>query len=354
MSDPLVRIEGVTKLFGDTVAVKEVSLVIGEGEFVVLLGPSGSGKTTLLNILAGFVEPTSGRVLISGEDMSRVPPARRPTTTVFQDYALFPHMSVARNVAFGLAMRGVPGPSRRQRSEAALELVGLGGFGRRRVHELSGGQRQRVALARAIVVDPEVLLLDEPLGALDLNLRRQMQEELLHLQRYLGTTFVHVTHDQDEAMNIADTIVVLNEGRVEDQGPPARIYLKPATRFVATFMGDSNLVEGTITQRRGEGAIVETALGVLELPVRIEGDGKVVLSLRPEQIVTAPGDGLTGLGVGVVTECHFNGTHVRCHLTAGRDGAGPLTVHLPARAAVCPGDRLGLYVDPADVVVLAD
>ena len=354
MSAPLVRIEGVTKLFGETAAVKDVNLVIGEGEFVVLLGPSGSGKTTLLNILAGFVEPTSGRVLISGADMSRVAPARRPTTTVFQDYALFPHMSVARNVAFGLAMRGVPAPSRQQRSEAALELVGLGGFGRRRVHELSGGQRQRVALARAIVVDPEVLLLDEPLGALDLNLRRQMQEELLHLQRHLGTTFVHVTHDQDEAMNIADTIVVLNQGRVEDQGPPARIYLKPATRFVATFMGASNLVEGTVTERTGEGVVVTTALGVLELPVRIEGNGDVVLCLRPEQIATAPGDGLTGFGEGVVTECHFNGTHVRCHLMAGRDGASPLAVHLPARAAVRPGDRLGLYVDPADVVVLAD
>ena len=353
MTGPLVRLEGVTKLFGETVAVEDVSLEIREGEFVVLLGPSGSGKTTLLNILAGFVEPTRGRVLISGQDMSRVPPARRPTTTVFQDYALFPHMSVARNVAFGLAMRGVPAPLRRQRSEAALDLVGLSGSGGRRVHELSGGQRQRVALARAIVVDPRVLLLDEPLGALDLNLRRQMQEELLHLQRHLGTTFVHVTHDQDEAMNMADTIVVLNEGRVEDQGPPSRIYLKPATRFVATFMGDSNLLEGTVAGRRDGGVTVETAFGTLDLPVRVPGEGRVVLSIRPEQVAPAPGDGFVALGEGIVRECHFSGTHVRCRLVAGRDGDREFQVHLPARTAVRPGDRLGLYVDPADVVALA-
>ncbi len=352
MTQPLVSLEGVTMLFGETAAVRDVSLEIHEGEFVVLLGPSGSGKTTLLNILAGFVEPTRGRVLISGMDMSRVPPARRPTTTVFQDYALFPHMSVARNVAFGLAMRRVPVPQRRQRSEAALDLVGLSGAGGRRVHELSGGQRQRVALARAIVVDPRVLLLDEPLGALDLNLRRQMQEELLHLQRHLGTTFVHVTHDQDEAMNMADTIVVLNEGRVEDQGPPARIYLKPATRFVATFMGDSNLVEGTVTRRDDHGVTVATVFGALELPVR-DLEGRVILSLRPEQIAPAPGDGFAALGEGVVRECHFSGTHIRCRLMVGRDGDREFQVNLPARTAVRPGDRLSLYVDPADVVALA-
>ena len=353
MTRPLVSLEGVTKLFGETVAVRDVSLEIREGEFVVLLGPSGSGKTTLLNILAGFVEPTRGRVLISGMNMNRVPPARRPTTTVFQDYALFPHMNVARNVAFGLAMRGVPAPQRQQRSEAALELVGLSGAGERRVHELSGGQRQRVALARAIVVDPQVLLLDEPLGALDLNLRRQMQEELLHLQRHLGTTFVHVTHDQDEAMNMADTIVVLNEGRVEDQGPPARIYLKPATRFVATFMGDSNLVEGMVTRRDDHGVTVATAFGALELPVRDLPEGRVILSLRPEQIVPVPGDGFAALGEGVIRECHFSGTHVRCRLMAGHDGDQEFQVHLTARTAVQPGDRLSLYVDPADVVALA-
>ena len=354
MTRPLVSLEGVTKLFGEAAAVSDVSLEIGEGEFVVLLGPSGSGKTTLLNILAGFVEPTRGRVLISGMDMGRVPPARRPTTTVFQDYALFPHMSVARNVAFGLAMRGVPAPQRRQRTEAALDLVGLAGSGDRRVHELSGGQRQRVALARAIVVDPQVLLLDEPLGALDLNLRRQMQEELLHLQRHLGTTFVHVTHDQDEAMNMADTIVVLNEGRVEDQGPPARIYLKPATRFVATFMGDSNLIEGTVTRRDDQGLTVATAFGALELPAGDLREGGVILSLRPEQIETAPGEGFAALGEGIVRECHFSGTHVRCRLMAGRDGNQEFQVHLPARTAVRPGDRLNLYVDPGDVVALAD
>ncbi len=231
MKQPAVEFRGITMRFGDKVALAGIDLEIAEGEFVVLLGPSGSGKTTLLNILGGFLEPDAGHVLISGNDVTRVSPEKRPTTTVFQDYALFPHMSVAANVAFGLRMRKVDKTAQQSRVDAALAMVGLAEFGNRRIHELSGGQRQRIALARALVVEPAVLLLDEPLGALDLKLRRQMQEELKQIQKRVGTTFVHVTHDQEEAMAIGDTIVVLNDGVIEDLGAPERIYLKPASRF---------------------------------------------------------------------------------------------------------------------------
>ena len=192
---PHLAIEGVRKLYGEVTALDDVSLSVGAHDYVVLLGPSGSGKTTLLSLIGGFAFPTSGRVLIAGRDVTALGPATRPTTTVFQDYALFPHMSVERNIGFGLKLRGVGGAERRQRVGRALEMVGLAGFGARGVHELSGGQRQRVALARALIVEPEILLLDEPLGALDLNLRRQMQDELLALQRRTGRCFVHVTHD---------------------------------------------------------------------------------------------------------------------------------------------------------------
>src|SRR5690606_23935988 len=202
----------------------------------------GSGKTTILSMLGGFTAPSEGRVVIAGEDVTDLPPAKRPTATVFQDYALFPHMSVRSNVAFGLAMRRVAKAERSRRAEEMLRLVGLAGFGGRGIHQLSGGQRQRVALARAMAVAPKVLLLDEPLGALDLSLRRQMQEELVRLQKRLGTTFVHVTHDQEEAMSIADTVVVMNQGRIEDMGPPSRVYLRPASLFAATFMGESNVI----------------------------------------------------------------------------------------------------------------
>jgi spermidine/putrescine transport system ATP-binding protein len=238
MAEPIVRLAGLCKRYDGAAAVERLDLEIGAGEFLVLLGPSGSGKTTILSMIGGFAAPTEGRVVIAGEDVTELPPAKRPTATVFQDYALFPHMSVRSNVAFGLAMRKVPKPERQLRAEEMLKLVGLEGFGGRGVHQLSGGQRQRVALARAIAVEPKVLLLDEPLGALDLALRRQMQEELVRIQKRLGTTFVHVTHDQEEAMSIADRVVVMNRGRVEDVGPPSRVYLRPASLFTAAFMGE--------------------------------------------------------------------------------------------------------------------
>ena len=247
--EPHLVVEGVRKVYGDVVALDEVSLAVGARDYVVLLGPSGSGKTTLLSVIGGFTFPTAGRVKIAGKDVTGLGPAVRPTTTVFQDYALFPHMTVAKNIGFGLRIRGVAGEERRRRVGAALEMVGLAGFDDRGIHELSGGQRQRVALARALVVEPQILLLDEPLGALDLNLRRQMQDELLDLQRRTGRSFVHVTHDQEEAMALASLIVVMNKGRIEDMGPPQRVYARPATRFTATFMGESTQFEGRVVEK---------------------------------------------------------------------------------------------------------
>ena len=352
MTEPFLSVLGVSKRYGDTAALAGIDLAIQRGEFVVLLGPSGSGKTTLLSILGGFVEPSRGRVHLDGEDVTHLPPARRPTATVFQDYALFPHMSVLGNVAFGLAMRKVPRAERRRRAEAMLERVGLAGFGRRRVHELSGGQRQRVALARAIAVEPKLLLLDEPLGALDLALRRQMQEELVRLQKQLGTTFVHVTHDQEEAMSIADRVVLMNGGRIEDEGAPDRVYLKPSTLFAATFMGETNIIAGTVRERLGDGAVVETALGLI--PVRgaaAEPGSAVSLSLRPEHVaIGAAPAGFVTLSAATIGEVSFQGTHLRAR---ARTDAGPeLLLRAPVELALVPGARVPLHGDPARIVVL--
>ncbi len=359
MTVPAVEIQRLTKRFELTLALDNVTLAIEAGSFVVLLGPSGSGKTTLLNILGGFLEPSEGRIAIGGEDVTFVPPAQRPTTTVFQDYALFPHMSIAGNVGFGLAMRRLPKDARRGRVEAALEMVGLPGLGGRRVHELSGGQRQRVALARALVVEPQVLLLDEPLGALDLNLRRQMQDELIRIQKRIGTTFVHVTHDQDEAMAIADVIVVLNHGRIEDVGPPDRIYLKPATRFTATFMGETNILDGRVVEARDGRVRVETALGTLEADGEAAPGAAVHLSIRPEQIVqeAETGEALS-LGAAEVTEAGFQGTHLRvrarCLAAAGGADGLELRLRLAQDSAIRPGAQLNLAVKREHLVLLKD
>ncbi len=249
-----VAFDAVSRRFGDVRAVDGVSFDIADGEFFSMLGPSGSGKTTCLRLIAGFEQPGSGRVFVHGVDVSGVPPYARDVNTVFQDYALFPHMSVGRNVEYGLMIRGVPGPERRRRAEEMLALVKLDGLHARKPSQLSGGQRQRVALARALINHPRVLLLDEPLGALDLKLREQMQQELKSLQRRLGITFVYVTHDQGEALAMSDRLAVFNHGRIEQIGTPAQVYDAPATAFVAGFVGQTNLVEGPLAQRLGGAA----------------------------------------------------------------------------------------------------
>jgi putative spermidine/putrescine transport system ATP-binding protein len=244
-----VEVVSAYKSYGEVAAVNGVDLLVQAGEFFTMLGPSGSGKTTTLRLIAGFEQPDSGRILLGGEDVTRVPPFSRDVNTVFQDYALFPHMTVGENVAYGLRVKKVPRPERRRRVDEALEMVRLTGFGARRPGQLSGGQRQRVALARAIVNRPRVLLLDEPLGALDLKLRQQMQIELKRIQEEVGITFVYVTHDQEEALTMSDRVAVFNEGRIEQVGPPAGIYEHPESEFVAGFVGVSNLLERVIDGR---------------------------------------------------------------------------------------------------------
>ena len=240
---PALRLVDVRKSYGNVAAVAGVDLTVLEGEFFTLLGPSGSGKTTLLRLIAGFERPDLGRIELGGRDVTSVPPNRRQTNTVFQDYALFPHMTVAENIAYGLRIKRLPPAERGERAERALRMVRLDGLGGRRPNQLSGGQRQRVALARAIVNEPEVLLLDEPLGALDLKLRQEMQLELKRIQREVGITFVYVTHDQEEALTMSDRIAVMAGGRIEQLGPPDEVYERPATEFVAGFIGISNLLE---------------------------------------------------------------------------------------------------------------
>jgi len=240
---PAVHVEGLQKRYGDVTALAGVDLAVQTGEFFTLLGPSGSGKTTLLRLIAGFERPDSGRIELGGSDVTRVPPYARNVNTVFQDYALFPHMTVAQNIEYGLRVRHVAKAQRRERVSKALDMVRLPGLGSRKPAQLSGGQRQRVALARAIVNEPQVLLLDEPLGALDLKLRQEMQLELLRVQREVGITFVYVTHDQEEALTMSDRIAVLNHGNIEQIGAPVEVYERPRTAFVAGFIGVSNLIE---------------------------------------------------------------------------------------------------------------
>jgi len=232
----------VRKNYGHVVAVDGIDLTVDEGEFFTLLGPSGSGKTTLLRLIAGFERPDGGRIELGGRDVTSVPPHQRETNTVFQDYALFPHMTVGDNIAYGLRVKGVPAAERRDRVDRALKMVRLSGLDKRKPNQLSGGQRQRVALARAVINEPEVLLLDEPLGALDLKLRQEMQLELKRIQKQVGITFIYVTHDQEEALTMSDRVAVLANGRIEQIGPPVELYERPATEFVAGFIGISNLL----------------------------------------------------------------------------------------------------------------
>jgi putative spermidine/putrescine transport system ATP-binding protein len=249
MSTPAIQFVNVSRHFGDVKAVDEANLEIRDGEFFSMLGPSGSGKTTCLRMIAGFDRPTSGKIFLYGQDVSNLPPYERDVNTVFQDYALFPHMTIEDNIAYGLMVKGVPKEERYKQVDEILDLVRMPGFGYRKPSQLSGGQRQRVALARALINHPKVLLLDEPLGALDLKLRQQMQVELKLIQKSVGITFIFVTHDQEEALTMSDRIAVFNEGKIQQVGSPSEIYEHPASAFVAGFVGTSNLVSGEVAQR---------------------------------------------------------------------------------------------------------
>src|SRR4051794_32778769 len=286
--DSDIRLESVTKRFAETLAVDELSLEIERGSFFAMLGPSGCGKTTTLRMIGGFEDPTAGRVFLGGSDVTDHPPFRRDVNTVFQSYALFPHLTVERNVAFGLERKRVGKEETRRRVGEILDLVQLTGLGNRRPQQLSGGQQQRVALARALVNHPRALLLDEPLGALDLRLRRQLQIELKRIQAEIGITFVHVTHDQEEAMTMADTIAVMSEGRIEQMGSGEELYERPRTEFVANFLGISNLIDGTVGSRDGTMASFDAEEGERVLVpndrFRHVNGGAVRVGVRPEKI----------------------------------------------------------------------
>ncbi|MEV4683745.1 ABC transporter ATP-binding protein [Streptomyces kurssanovii] len=286
-----VRLSGISKTYGSFTAVHPLDLTVPEGSFFALLGASGCGKTTTLRMIAGLEDPTTGTVRLGDKDVTALPPHKRPVNTVFQSYALFPHLNIYENVAFGLRRRGVK--SVKKQVDDMLELVQLGDFAQRKPHQLSGGQQQRVAVARALINHPQVLLLDEPLGALDLKLRRQMQLELKRIQTEVGITFVHVTHDQEEAMTMADTVAVMNGGRVEQLGAPAELYENPRTTFVANFLGTSNLIEAEVVQSSGGEVVVTAGGGKLRLPAgrcpdATTAGGRLLVGVRPEKISLTP------------------------------------------------------------------
>jgi spermidine/putrescine transport system ATP-binding protein len=327
--DTSVQLVGVTKRFGNVEAVRSLDLEIARGEFFTLLGPSGCGKTTTLRVIAGFEEPDTGRVLIDGDDVEGLPPFRRPTNTVFQSYALFPHLSVEENVAFGLKRKGVPKEETRRRVAEELERVGLASEAKRKPRQLSGGQQQRVALARALVNRPTVLLLDEPLGALDLKLRKRLQVELKDIQRDVGITFVYVTHDQEEALTMSDRIAVMNNGLVEQIAGPEEVYERPASAFVAGFIGVSNLLPGEVVAGNGSGPAVKLDSGAV-LPLAgstdLELGERCQAIVRPEKLSVNSEGGSAGV-TGMLESSVYVGTATQL-IVRMKDGAS-LTALVP-------------------------
>ncbi len=326
-----LSLHAVTKRFGDFVAVNDISLDVPTGSFFSILGPSGCGKTTLLRMVAGFEEPSSGTIAIRGRDMANVLPNLRPVNLVFQHLALFPMMSVAENIAFGLKRRGVRTTEARSRADAMLERVGLPGYGDKRIAQLSGGQKQRVAIARCLVLEPSVLLLDEPLGALDLKLREKMKVELKKLQAKVGTTFIYITHDQSEALVMSDRVAVMNKGTFEQVGTPQELYSEPATPFVARFVGDNNLWAGTVEETSDHTVTLRTDEGYV-FHARLRGslctDSRVNMFLRPEAMLLEPKD-TTGMNLFEVTlkAILFDGANSRLLTVTDQDHE--LLVRLP-------------------------
>ncbi len=355
----LLELKGVSKSFGATRVLEQIDLAVEDGEFITILGPSGSGKTTILRMIGGFTQPDQGQILLDGKDIAKEPINRRPFNTVFQDYALFPHMTVAGNVGYGLKVRGTARQTIDKRVAETLDLVQLGAFKDRYPQQLSGGQRQRVALARAIICEPRLILLDEPLAALDVELRKQMQDFLKVIHREIKTTFLFVTHDQEEAIAMADRICVMNYGKILQLGSPTDVYYKPHSEFVARFFGDNNLIEGTLGDGNGERRVVDTPLG--PLPCMADGatagaaGSRAFAVIRPEAIRVDVGSGwpqgstggtMDQIVTGQVTSVGFGGsTTVAVVEAMGQGGAVPLRVKLPSRVEglpIRPGDRVRL------------
>jgi iron(III) transport system ATP-binding protein len=337
-----VAIEHVSFGYGLTAVLEDVTLEVRKSEFFAFLGPSGSGKTTLLRLIAGFGTPNQGRILIGDRDVTGLPPWSRKVGMVFQSYALWPHMTVAKNVAFGLERRRLPRAEITRKVRAALELVGLAALAERRPAQLSGGQQQRVALARTLVIEPDVLLLDEPLSNLDAKLRVDMRAELKALQRKLGITAIYVTHDQEEANAIADRIAVLDQGRIQQIGKPTELYDHPVNRFVATFLGTANLIDGRIDQ----GRFTADRFRIEDVAAP---DGPACISIRPQDIVLTTGE--SGIRA-VVTECEFLGGVARYRLQVDRFSILADMPHRRDRESHAVGARVGLIIDPQHVTVL--
>ncbi|HET9740980.1 MAG TPA: ABC transporter ATP-binding protein [Solirubrobacteraceae bacterium] len=357
-----IRLDAVTKRFGEATAVDDLTLEIPQGSFFALLGPSGCGKTTTLRMIGGFEDPSAGRVYLGGQEVTQLPPYRRDVNTVFQSYALFPHLSVERNVAFGLERKKVDRAEVRRRVAETLEMVQLGSYAKRKPAQLSGGQQQRVALARALVNRPRALLLDEPLGALDLRLRKQLQIELKRIQQEVGITFVHVTHDQEEAMTMADTIAVMSEGRIEQAGGAAELYETPRTEFVASFLGVSNLVDAQMSASSNGLATAETHDGAtLRVPTARSGGhgGAVRVGVRPEKVTLSPAghsvpDGANVLR-GTVVVASFLGVSIQYVVRAA--GGEELTVFAQnldgaEPESLGPGREVQLAWDPQHTFVV--
>lgn len=352
-----IQLRGIRKLYGDVVAVQSLDLTVRAGEFLTLLGPSGCGKTTTLRMIGGFEYPTSGSIMIDGQDVAALPPFKRPVNTVFQQYALFPHMTVGKNVGYGLEMAGVGRKERERRVGEALEMVRLPDVAKRKPWELSGGQQQRVALARALINRPKALLLDEPLGALDLKLRKAMQLELKNLNRETGTTFIYVTHDQEEALTMSDHIAVMNKGALLQVGRPEQIYESPGSRFVADFIGQSNLIDGVIAQVVDGTALVRLPDGALigaACPKEVAIGTAVVVSVRPERVRLATperesaGNRLSGR----VREIVYLGMHQQVIIE--RSGGGALLVNLDPDGTAAVGDQVVVTFDSDHAVCIPD
>ncbi|HJA12046.1 MAG TPA: ABC transporter ATP-binding protein [Candidatus Mediterraneibacter merdipullorum] len=341
MSENIIELKNIKKVFDDTVVVDDFNLTVKKGEFVTFLGPSGCGKTTTLRMIAGFEFPTEGEILLNGEDISKLPPNRRPINTVFQRYALFPHLNVYDNVAFGLNLKKLPKAAVNEKVKHVLEVVDLEGFEKRRISTLSGGQQQRIAIARAIVNEPDILLLDEPLGALDLKMRKEMQLELKAMHEQLGITFIYVTHDQEEALTMSDKVVVMSDGMIQQTGTPEEIYNEPTNAFVADFIGESNIFEGRMTASKTVGFCHAQFPCVDNVP----RDTRVDVVIRPEDVlITRPGDGQI---TGVVDSTVFKGMYYEITALCGDN-----EIVIQTTKNVRPGEEIGMCIEPDGIHVM--